>query len=95
MTPARLEPAAPQSRVKHSTTEPLPSLLLPFGIHCNYYHARKFKDPSQSWQKDLYIIGDLAREYLKFEQDQPQGKIQDFWKGGSYVFALLILSHFS
>ena len=28
MTPVRLEPAAPQSRVKHSTTEPLGSLGL-------------------------------------------------------------------
>ena len=27
MTPVRLEPSAPQSRVKHSTTEPLCSLL--------------------------------------------------------------------
>ena len=28
VTPARLEPAAPQSQVKHSTTRPLRSLLL-------------------------------------------------------------------
>ena len=28
MTPVRLEPAAPQSRVKHSTTEPLRSLVI-------------------------------------------------------------------
>ena len=28
MTPVRLEPAAPQSRAKHSTTEPLRSLCL-------------------------------------------------------------------
>ena len=28
MTPVRLEPAAPRSRVKHSTTEPLRSLVL-------------------------------------------------------------------
>ena len=27
MTPVRLEPTAPQSQVKHSTTEPLRSLL--------------------------------------------------------------------
>ena len=27
MTPVRLDPAAPRSRVKHSTTEPLHSLL--------------------------------------------------------------------
>ena len=28
MTPVRLEPAAPRSQVKHSTTEPLPSLVI-------------------------------------------------------------------
>ena len=28
MTPVRLEPAAPRSRVKHSTTEPLCSLAI-------------------------------------------------------------------
>ena len=28
MTPVRLEPTAPQSRVKHSTTEPLRQLVL-------------------------------------------------------------------
>ena len=28
MTPVRLEPAAPQSRVKHSTTESLRSLVI-------------------------------------------------------------------
>ena len=28
MTPVRLEPAAPRSRVKHSTTEPLCSLVI-------------------------------------------------------------------
>ena len=28
MTPVRLEPAAPRSRVKHSTNEPLRSLVI-------------------------------------------------------------------
>ena len=28
MTPVRLEPAAPRSRVKHSATEPLRSLVI-------------------------------------------------------------------
>ena len=28
MTPVRLEPATPRSRVKHSTTEPLRSLVI-------------------------------------------------------------------
>ena len=31
MKPVRLEPAAPRSRVKHSTTEPLRSLVLIVG----------------------------------------------------------------
>ena len=30
VTPVRLKPAAPWSRVKHSTTEPLHSLFVPF-----------------------------------------------------------------
>ena len=33
MTPVRIEPAAPETRVKHSTTEPLRSLES--GIRCN------------------------------------------------------------
>ena len=32
MTPVRLEPTAPRSRVKHSTTEPLRSLLLSYDV---------------------------------------------------------------
>ena len=32
MTPVRLETAAPQSQVKHSTTEPLRSLHMMYGI---------------------------------------------------------------
>ena len=34
MTRVRLEPAAPRSRVKHSTTEPLRSLTICGTIHC-------------------------------------------------------------
>ena len=39
MTPVRLEPVAPRSRVKHSTTEPLPSHFSWWGgqIHCFVY----------------------------------------------------------
>ena len=33
MTPVRLEPAAPRSRVKHSTTEPLRSHTIHATIH--------------------------------------------------------------
>ena len=35
MTPVRLEPAAPLSRVKHSTTEPLRSLKF-YRLGCTY-----------------------------------------------------------
>ena len=37
MTPVRLEPTALRSRVKHSTTEPLRSLLNGFNIGFNAY----------------------------------------------------------
>ena len=36
MTPARLEPAAPRSRVKHSTTEPLC-----FHVYCMIFSRKK------------------------------------------------------
>ena len=39
MMPVRVEPAAPRSRVKHSTTEPLPSLysvINIFDVLCYY-----------------------------------------------------------
>ena len=41
MTPVRLEPAAPRSRVKHSTTEPLHSLLHWF--NCMHERTDKLK----------------------------------------------------
>ena len=40
MTPVRLEPAAPRSRVKHSTTEPLRSLgsvVIVYSVYCKIY----------------------------------------------------------
>ena len=43
MTPVRLEPGAPQSRVKHSTTEPLPSHN---EIRLKCLHCGNFKDES-------------------------------------------------
>ena len=36
--PVRLEPATPRSRVNHSTTEPLRSLLLESSKDSNNYH---------------------------------------------------------
>ena len=39
MTPVRLEPAASQSRVKHSTTEPLRSLLLLYFVRTSIIWA--------------------------------------------------------
>ena len=41
MTPARLEPTAPRSRVKHSTTEPLRSLQLQ-GSYCKLGNFLEF-----------------------------------------------------
>ena len=38
MTPVRLIPAAPQSRVKHSTTEPLRSLCVTLQYKDNFFH---------------------------------------------------------
>ena len=37
VTPVRLEPAASRSRVKHSTTEPLRSLIISHVVLCNMY----------------------------------------------------------
>ena len=41
MTPVRLEPTAPRSRVKHSTTEPLRSLQLQ-GSYCKLGNFLEF-----------------------------------------------------
>ena len=52
VTPMRLEPATPWSRVKHSTTEPLHSLtiignriclFLSINLNCHYHH--------ENWEK--------------------------------------------
>ena len=67
MTPVRLEPAAPRSRDKHSTTEPLRSLsfirdvlldeLLSNGVHalfectCTCIHVRKKDDRLSSFHE--------------------------------------------
>ena len=40
MTSVRLEPAAPRSRVKHSTTEPLRSLLITIILSLDDEHQR-------------------------------------------------------
>ena len=44
MTPVRLEPAAPQSRVQHSTTEPLRSLF--DNDHFINFHRSKNNEPA-------------------------------------------------
>ena len=46
MTPVRLKPAAPRSRVKHSTTEPL-------APECTFMRGAK--------QKEMFEISDLRR----------------------------------
>ena len=49
MTPVRLEPAALRSRVKHSTTEPLPGCVLIIA-HTSIKHVRVCKILDWSWR---------------------------------------------
>ena len=53
-TPVRLEPAAPRSRVKHSTTEPLHSLLtdLYMLVSVLYFHiaSSELPNPNFAWK---------------------------------------------
>ena len=49
MTPVRLEPAAPRSRVKHSTTEPLHSRETDFSL--------VLKDSDMESENLSYLIG--------------------------------------
>ena len=63
MTPARFEPAAPRSRVKHSITEPLRPLYLAcniFQVCLNYAHGCKIKPAGGH----IYHIG-LYRDSIK------------------------------
>ena len=61
MTPVRLEPAAPRSRVKYSTTEPLRSLeKYLFFQHFSFYEQLKFHSKLQggvqdSWKGKSYV----------------------------------------
>ena len=50
VTPARLEPAALRSRVKHSTTEPLRSLLFDMS------NVRNFKKKMRRKKEDVYTL---------------------------------------
>ena len=58
MTPLRLEPAAPRSRVKHSTTEPLRSryvsvvcLLFCFFLFCFFFKIKLLKKLFQEYHQ--------------------------------------------
>ena len=60
MMPVKLEPAAPPSQVKHSTTEPLRSCVLTsgnrdgvavLGVHLGYEHSSD-KAHIQTWTRD-------------------------------------------
>ena len=60
MTPVRLEPATPRSRVKHSTTEPLTP-------ECTFMRRGK--------QKEMFEISDLRRrETLHLRSACPFGE---------------------
>ena len=56
MTPVRLEPAAPRSRVKHSTTEPLRSLAAvvigPLRVKCPAPEPITVGQPTQDCDPD-------------------------------------------
>ena len=54
VTPVRLEPADPRSRVKHSTTEPLCSLYKTICLGLAYAHG-KFKVPSANGLGDAQL----------------------------------------
>ena len=60
MTPVRLEPPAPRSRVKHSTTEPLRSLkknsVLIKGVHCNCFLQVTDLLPVPSNEANMYSL---------------------------------------
>ena len=57
MTPVRLEPAALQSRVKESTTEPLRTRLLHVFIYVSDYILswKQALDPNQTGQKLVFF----------------------------------------
>ena len=57
MTPVRLEPAAPQSRVKHSTTEPLRSLFQCIDVYQFQMGILETKDEARNIQ---HLSMDLA-----------------------------------
>ena len=90
MTPVRLEPAAPLSRVKHSTTEPLCSLkyhvempilnvVLNFKGHCNFGHC-------------LLVYCTILSLYILMDSFS-SGFIQYTWyRGSAVVYSLFIVS---
>ena len=78
MTPVRLEPVAPRSRVKHSTTEPLRFRInmwvkLKTG-HKHYIRARKSKDP------------DVKIHYKRFSAHVQKVLRDAYWKHISNIF---------
>ena len=54
MTPVRLEPAAPRSRVKHSTTEPLRFQILVQAVSSEFYENRSNCDKSMKFGTMFY-----------------------------------------
>ena len=67
VTPVRLEPAAPQSRVKHSTTEPLRSLAAKTGKSSQAYLKSKSHKLATLWDvgktyQELAILVNRKRQ---------------------------------
>ena len=76
VTPVRLEPAAPQSRVKHSTTEPLRSHEQ-LTYNQSYYYYRCESLAELLWRNRQQIIKvDLLRQQLPIEIPQGTADIQ-------------------
>ena len=66
MTPVKLDPAAPRSRVKHSTTEPLRSLIMLIAYEERTQANTISADPeiffSEGCNSDIVFLVDEGRE---------------------------------
>ena len=64
MTPVRLEPAAPRSRVKHSTTEPLRSHCVSERIFEKVLILKKSADGNKTMKENTPNIQIVKREKM-------------------------------
>ena len=72
MTPVRLEPADPQSRVKHSTTEPLRSHGVKFTLLCSSAEQTQSVNTASTYEyfpvshERRMIVGKKRQMFLEF-----------------------------